>query len=124
MLPERPPPRDAAEARYAAPRQRVSPAWRRKAAQKRPHRPSRRRQSARPAQPASAFSVPKIAMTDRFCTHLERQSRAVVSYLAPNRSTKSPVAGLWTLSVKKNPNLAARVFYDPLVGDGRNGLMY
>jgi hypothetical protein len=38
----------------------------------------------------------------------ERHFRAVVSYLAPNRSTKSPMAGLWTL-IKKNPDLAARV---------------
>jgi len=39
----------------------------------------------------------------------ERSSKLVVSYLAPNQSTKSQVASLWTS--EKNPDLAARVWW-------------
>jgi hypothetical protein len=39
----------------------------------------------------------------------EQPSKLVVSYLAPNQSTKSQVASLWTS--EKNPDLAARVWW-------------
>src|SRR5205814_640392 len=63
---------------------RVSRAWRRKAAQKRPHPPSPPRQSARPAQLASAFSVPQIAIPHRILTP-GGVEKPCLAYLAANR---------------------------------------